>query len=112
MPSDVESKEVLSHGSFNLRKFLSNSPLLQNQINAREATLSPGDSARQPIRASEESISEVMLPVDPISHPGEHKVLGVCWDVPNDQLVFDFRGQGHRPTAYKEECHEFDWPNL
>ena len=34
----VESKEVLSHGSFNLRKFLSNSPLLQNQIDAREAT--------------------------------------------------------------------------
>jgi len=95
----IESKEVLSHGSFNLWKFLSNSPLLQNQIDAREATLSPGDSARQPIRASEESFSEVTLPVDPISHPGEHKVLGVRWDVPNDQLVFDLRGLAEKATG-------------
>ena len=73
----IESKEVLSHGSFNLRMFLSNSPLLQNQIDAKEAMLSPKESARQPIRASEESFSEVTLPVDPISHPGEHKFLGV-----------------------------------
>ena len=94
----IESKEVLSHGSFNFRKFLSNSPLLQNQINAREATLSPRDSARQPIRASEESFSEVTLPVDPISHPGEHQVLGVRWDVPNDQLVFDLRSLAEKAT--------------
>ena len=78
MPSRlyVEFKEVLSHGSFILRKFLLNSPLVQNQIDAREATLSQRDSARQPIRASEEYFSEVMLPVDSISHPGDHKVLG------------------------------------
>ena len=77
----VESKEVLSHGSFNLRKFLSNSPLLQNQIDAREATLSPRDSARQPIRASEESFSEVTLPVDPLAIRESIKFLecvGTC----------------------------------
>ena len=101
MPSDsmLSPRKCYSHGSFNLRKFLSNSPLLQNQINAREAELSPGDSASQPIRASEESFSEVTLPVDPISHPGEHKVLVVCWDVPNDQLVFDLRGLAEKATG-------------
>ena len=59
----------------------------------------PRDSAGQPIRASEESFSEVTLPVDPISHPGEHKVLGVHWDVTNDQLVFDLRSLAEKATG-------------
>ena len=50
--------------------------------------------------ASEQSFSEVTLPVDPISHPGEYKVLGVRWDVPNDQLVFDLRGLAEKATGY------------
>ena len=45
----TESKEILSHGSFNLRKFLSNSPELQNRINEREATLAPRNPAKGPI---------------------------------------------------------------
>ena len=94
----TESKEVLSHGSFNLRKFLSNSPQLQNRIDEREATLSPRDPAKGPIRSSEESFAEVTLPADPTSHPGKHKVLGVRWDVQEDQLVFDLRSLAERAT--------------
>ena len=95
----IESKEVLSHGSFNLRKFLSNSAQLQNQMDEKEATLTPRDPAEELIRSSEESFSEVTLPTDPISHPGEHKVLGVQWDIQNDQLVFDLRILGERATG-------------
>ena len=46
-------------------------------------------SAKGPIRSSEDSFAEVILPANPTSHPGEHKVLGVRWDVLDDQLVFD-----------------------
>ena len=38
------------------------------------------------------------LPADPTSHPGEHKVLGVRWDVQEDQLVFDLRSLAERAT--------------
>ena len=61
----TESKEILSHGSFNLRKFLSNSPQLQNRINKSEATAAPTDSVKGPmIRPSDESFSEVTLPAE------------------------------------------------
>ena len=39
------------------------------------------------------------LPVDPISHSGEHEVLGVHWDMPNDQLVFDLRSLAEKATG-------------
>ena len=73
----VESKEVLSHGSFNLWKFLWNSGSLYYRIRLMQEKprCHQKDSARQPIRASEESFSEVTLRVDAISHPGEHEVL-------------------------------------
>ena len=108
----IKSKEVLSHGSFNLRKFLLNSPQLQNRIDEREM---PRDPTKGPIESSEESFSEVTLPTDPISHPGEHKVLGVGWDIQNDQLVFDLRSLAEKaagPPAHEEECCEFDRSNL
>ena len=57
----VESKDMLSKGGFNLRKFLTNSFPLQEKINARESCTSSLDC----------------------------KVLGVQWDVSRDLLIFD-----------------------
>ena len=87
----LESKEVLSHGSFNLRKFVSNSSHLQKRIDEREATLTSTPELHPPpsIGPAEESFSEVTIPTDSVNRPGEHKVLGVCWDVEGDQLIFD-----------------------
>ena len=44
----LQLKEVLSHGSFNLRKFLSNSPHLQKQIDEKEATLTTTPESHPP----------------------------------------------------------------
>ena len=87
----AESKEMLSHGPFNLRKFVSNSPQLQDRINEREAALTTTDPTKHPptiIEPSKESFSEVTLSTDSINRPGEHKVLRVCSNVKNDHLVF------------------------
>ena len=86
--ADTESEayqlylEVLSHGSFNLRKFVSDSPYLQKQIDEKEATV-PNEQPPS-IGPAEETFS-----TDSVSRPGEHKVLGVRWRVEEDQLVFD-----------------------
>ena len=65
----VSSKEMLSHGSFNLRKFVTNSPSLQRSIDAREATptlirstKTTGDPTE--VEASEESYIETTLPIN------------------------------------------------
>jgi len=53
----LDSKEVLSHGSFNLRKFLSNSPHLQQQTDEIEATQNSPPALLPPpsVRAADES---------------------------------------------------------
>ena len=38
---------------------------------------------------SEESFAQSTIPIDSVSHPGEHKVLGIQWDLERDHLVFD-----------------------
>ena len=30
-----------------------------------------------------------MIPMESIGHPGEHRVLGVCWNPMEDQLIID-----------------------
>ena len=71
------SKEVMSHGQFNLRKFVTNMPSLQSSINAQENELSntspPG---------IESAGAETIYP------SSQQKVLGVSWDLVDDQLIF------------------------
>ena len=71
------SKEVMSHGQFNLRKFVTNTPSLQSSINAQENELSntspPG---------IESAGAETIYP------SSQQKVLGVSWDLVDDQLIF------------------------
>lgn len=87
----IESKDVLSHVSFNLRKFLSYSPHLQQRIDGKEATLNSPPVLHPPpiVRAPDESFSEVTIPADPVSRPGEHMGLGVCWSIWEDQPIFN-----------------------
>ena len=86
----MSSKEIFAQGSFNLQKFVTNVQSLQKAVNAQENTLGRTEPANVPtVEASEESYSQSTLPIS-TSH-GEQKVLGVCWDVTNDQLVFTFK---------------------
>ena len=41
------------------------------------------------IHPSEESFAQSTIPIDSMSHPGKHKVLGIRWDLERDHLVFD-----------------------
>ena len=93
----VGSKGILSHGSFNLRKFVTNSTSLQKSIDAQEATPTLTTSANTigdhvEIEASEETYVESTLPINQHSCPDEQKALGVCWNSPCDQLVFSLDG--------------------
>ena len=63
----VESKKMLERGSFNLRKFVTNHLPLQEKINEAEK-----------VHLSAFSQEDLRC-----------KVLGVCWRVSCDQLVFD-----------------------
>ena len=63
----VESKKMLEKGSFHLHKFVTNHLPLQEKINEAEK-----------VNLSEFSQEDLMC-----------KVLGVCWRVSCDQLVFD-----------------------
>ncbi len=79
----ARSKEILSHGSFNLRKFTTNATALQTLVDVQEATrkqANPCDVAQ-----ADESYVEATLPTGPTKHPEEQKVLG--WNVSLDQLL-------------------------
>ena len=103
------SKEILGHGLFNLQKFVTNSCTLQQQrIDVEEANLRQENvetrTTSTEAEASEETYVEATLPTDQSSGPGEQKVLGVRWNVLQDQLVFEL--QGIVETAMRFRLHK------
>ena len=90
----ADSKEILKHGSFNLRKFVTNSPTLQNLIDAQEMTPPSKTIAGTSVavEALEETYTESTLPISTSNSPDEHKVLGVQWNVAQDLLVVSLDG--------------------
>ena len=89
------SKEILSHALFNLRKFVTNSPTLQNRNNKQEIRSREDlDLQANPtrVKALEETYVQATLPRKISNEPGEQKVLGVRWNVQLDQFVFEFSG--------------------
>ena len=83
----LESKSVLKEGGFNLRKFMTNDDLLQQKIKEREEHSCERQSSVSP---SDETYTKATLaPAQPL-FSGEQKILGVCWNVNEDQLRFGF----------------------
>ena len=80
------SKELMSHGQFNLQKFVMNIQSLQSHINAQEnVPMRPSNADLPTVEASEETYAETTFPS---SHYNEQKVLGVLWNLTQDQLIF------------------------
>ena len=76
---------LLKTGAFNLRKFLTNSRSLQRKINEKE---SPLRNKSTEASDSTETFTQVTLGRTQGLHDGEHKVLGVTWNVSSDQIIF------------------------
>ena len=81
----VGAKGILREGGFNLRKFVTNSPDLQERINrSEESHTNPKD-----LGIGEETYAKATLGKSQRTLLGERKVLGVRWDVDSDQLVLN-----------------------
>ena len=78
------AKDVFSHASFNLRKFVTSSHVLRERV-LKEANLNHNGCS--PV--SDVSYVDATLSPDQPTLPEEHKVLGVCWHVQSDQLIFE-----------------------
>ena len=79
------AKDVLSHASFNLRKFITSSQVLRDKMK---------QDLRHPLKencvdSSDASSSDPTPSSDSLNEPEEHKVFGVLWNIQSDQFVFD-----------------------
>lgn len=87
-----QSKELMAKGSFNLRKWNSNSSVLLQRINNEEGAVvqSNKEEANQPIEEEDESFTKSTIGPNQVSDKLV-KTLGVCWDTESDEMSFDFK---------------------
>ena len=81
------SKKLLKEGGFNLRKFCSNSVMLQTRIDSDEGLPNCRVPSTAPVEEAEESYVGSTLGPRQETHLGEKKVLGIRWDATADQFV-------------------------
>ena len=84
-----ESKDVLRSGGFNLRKFVTNSPSLQEKIDQMERMPEVLESREGRPTHLDETYAKLTLGREQPTQHGEHKILGVHWDASSDQLFFN-----------------------
>ena len=87
-----ESKAILYAG-FNLRKFNTNSPRLQEHIHQEQNFESTSTSH------SDEIYSQTMLGGAHSMAAGEHKTLGVKWCTETDHFILDVSEVGHHASS-------------
>lgn len=84
----AQAKNLFRQGGFNLRKFLTNSPELQQRINQVEGTMQT-EPDNPKLSYSDETYAKAKLGTPSTSEAGEHKILGVTWNASDDCLTFD-----------------------
>ena len=80
------AKQLLTGGSFNLWKFVSNLPSLRVKTGPSGPNTLPPNIA-EPLN---ETYAGASLPGSTTHRHGEHKILGVSWNIRHDSLIFDF----------------------
>ena len=83
LPCNQHSKDIFGRGEFNLRKFLSNSRELQQQIDCAEGVQLTSQND------TEETYAKATLGTTQTRSIKEHKILGVPWIPASDCHVFD-----------------------
>ena len=77
-----EAKDILQEGGFNLRKFLTSVCGLQRRVDQMRAPCQEEDMR-------DETYTQLSLGKSLETQSGEHKVLGVKWNVCTDDLIVD-----------------------
>ena len=81
------SKDILKQGGFNLRKFCSNSVLLQTMINKQENPEPQSTSVTPVLTEADETYASVTLRANNDQRSGERRVLGIRWNISSDEFV-------------------------
>lgn len=84
----VLSKKVFADGGFNLQKFVTDSPILQQRIATDEQTLPTATHLNGSVVEEDSTYASNLLAGN---IPGSQKVLGVGWNPVSDVLGFDLR---------------------
>ena len=79
----AQSKQIFKESGFNLRKYITNSRSLQHRINVVEGV------SQLDQQLEDETYTRLMLGTSQRPAEREQKVLGVRWDIDQDELVFD-----------------------
>ena len=79
------AKSLLKMCTFNLHKFSTNSRSMQTKVDEEEC---PCCSNTAESSDSTETFTQVTLGRTQGLHDGEHKVLGITWNVLSDQIIF------------------------
>ena len=94
----LESKSVLREGGFSFCKFMSNADSLQLKIDEKERSIHSPHDDQLSVGPSDETYAKATLaPAQPVLS-GEQKILGICWNVDNDQLQFGFSNMAHQAS--------------
>ena len=78
------AREVLSHASFNFQKFIASSHVLRERMR-READSEQTHTCTGMVNVT---CNNATLSTEQPNGTEEHKVLGVCWNIQSEQLVF------------------------
>ena len=84
----VLSKKIFAVGGFNLRKFVTNSPIVRQRIALDEQKLPNNSCTNSSVMEEDSTYTSNLLAG---STAGSLKVLGVGWNPVNDALEFDLR---------------------
>jgi hypothetical protein len=83
-----KSKERLAEAGFKLRKWLTNDKKIREKIGNSETR--PGSNCLQPNADGEESYAQQTLGIGSKLSSGHERVLGLSWDIVNDNFIFEF----------------------
>ena len=83
------SKEIMSKGGFNLRKWKTNDPSLLQQINALEGKSATEEHKNEATQVSEDDQSFTKYAVGLPNSDSNAKVLGVNWNTETDKLFLN-----------------------